>query len=180
VAPEVLRERTTAVPDARGANRATPALPAPRPRPTPPARDDRRRRPSAAPNEPLLDLKVAIRAQQVEPALDLGELEAARAIEAYSSIAAHKSGAEASQAFYSIAVVEHLKLGRNSDALHWLDAYVRRFPGGKEYRAALWLRVRILCFARIDDRCRAAAHRYLHEAPDGPAARVAERLTHTR
>ena len=58
-----------------------------------------------------------------------------------------------------------------------LDAYVRRFPGGKEYRAALWLRVRILCLDKIDDRCRAAAYTYLHEAPDTPAARVAELLT---
>jgi hypothetical protein len=171
--------RDGAVPDVPGAGEAAPAQPTPRPRPSRPVRDDRRRPPHAGSSDPSVDLKTAIRAQHVEPALDLGDLDAARAIEAYSSIAAHRSGAEASQAFYSIAVVDHLRLGRNSDALHWLDAYVRRFPGGKEYRAALWLRVRVLCLARIDDRCRAAAYRYLHEASDGPAARIAERLTQT-
>lgn len=183
-APEVLREREAVVP---GAPETQPARPV-RPRPVRPARVDRLRSPGTGPGarsgagstDPVLDLKAAVRVQPVEPALDLGERDPARAIATYSSIAAHRSGAEASRAFYSIAVVDHLALGRDSDALHWLDAYVRRFPGGKEYRAALWLRVRILCLARIDDRCRAAAHRYLREAPDGATGRVAERLTHTR
>jgi hypothetical protein len=70
-----------------------------------------------------------------------------------------------------------LKLGRNGDALQTLDAYVRRFVGGKEYKAALWLRVRILCVKTVDDRCRQAAYTYLHQATDTPAARVAEALT---
>jgi FecR protein len=135
--------------------------------------------PSAPPSDPITDLRAAIRAQPVYPALAIGNLGADVALQAYSDIAAHQSGDEASHAFYSVAVVDHLRLGRNSDALHWLDAYVRRFPGGKEYRAALWLRVRILCLAKIDDRCRAAAYTYLHEAPTEPAARVAERLTLT-
>jgi len=54
---------------------------------------------------------------------------------------------------------------------------MRRSPGGKEYRAVLWLRIRILCLDKMDDRCRAAAYTYLHEAADGPAAHLAERLT---
>jgi hypothetical protein len=41
----------------------------------------------------------------------------------------------------------------------------------------LWLRVRILCLDKFDDRCRAAAYTYLHEAPHDPAAHVAEQLT---
>jgi hypothetical protein len=132
----------------------------------------------AAPADPHADLYAMIRAQRVEPALDLGEPDADHAIARYYAIAAHTSGADASAAFYSIAVVRHARLGRNADALQALDAYVRRFPGGREYRAALWLRVRILCFDHLDDRCRAAAYTYLHEAPDEPAAHVAELITH--
>jgi hypothetical protein len=172
---EGLRDHKAAVPDAPGGTGA-PARIA-----TAPARagggDAVRQRARAGTREANVDLRSAIRAQYVEPALDLGEPNAVTAITRYYDIAAHKSGEEASQAFYSIAVVRHAKLGRNPDALQTLDAYVRRFPGGKEYRAALWLRVRILCLEKIDDRCRAAAYTYLHEAPDGPAVRVAESLT---
>jgi FecR protein len=174
-APEVLRDRRATAPD------ATTLAPPPGVKASPPARsaggEAMRARAPAGPGNPQGDLRAAIRAQRVEPALDLGGPDATRAITSYYEIAAHRSGDEASQAFYSIAVVNHLKLGRDSDALRSLDAYVRRFPGGKEYRAALWLRVRILCLGKIDDRCRAAAYTYLHEAPDGPAAHVAERLT---
>jgi hypothetical protein len=132
---------------------------------------------SARPATPDGELRAAIRGQRVEPALDLGEPDAARAVARYYDIAAHRSGDEASQAFYSIAVVRHLRLGRDAEALQTLDAYVRRFPGGKEYRAALWLRVRILCAQKIDDRCRAAAYTFVHEAGNDPAAPIAERIT---
>jgi len=175
-APEVLHDHRAAVPEAAGASGASPARIA-----TVPARsgsgDAVRPHPRKRPNDPYVDLKSAIRAQHVEAALDLGEPDAARAITRYYDIAAHKSGDEASQAFYSIAVVRHEKLAQPAEALQALDAYVRRFPGGKEYRAVLWLRVRILCLDKIDDRCRAAAYRYLHDAPDGPAVHVAESLT---
>jgi hypothetical protein len=130
-----------------------------------------------SPRDPRVDLRSAIRAQPVEGAVDLGEADPASAIAKHYDIAAHRSGAAASQAFYSIAVLRHERLGQHAEALQVLDAYVRRFPGGKEYRAALWLRVRILCLDKIDDRCRAAAYTYLHEAPDSPAARVAELVT---
>jgi TolA-binding protein len=133
----------------------------------------------AAGADPHVDLRATIRAQRVEPALDLGEPDPATAIARYYDIAAHQSGDAASQAFYSIAAVRSLRMGRNADALQTLDAYVSRFPGGKEYRAALWLRVRILCLERFDDRCRAAAYTYLHAAPDAPAAHVAELVTQT-
>ena len=174
--PERQRDHKAAVPDAPG------VTPAPAPKiATAPAKpmgsDALRQHVRARSNDPHIDLKSAIRAQHVEAALDLGEPNVATAVAKYYDIAAHKSGDEASQAFYSIAVVKHEKLARNADALQTLDAYVRRFPGGKEYRAVLWLRVRILCLDKIDDRCRAAAYTYLHEAPDGPAAHVAELLT---
>jgi len=177
-APEVLHDHDhkAAVPEASGAAGAPPARAS-----TGPARsgngDAVRQHTRKAPSDPRVDLKSAIRAQHVEAALDLGEPDAASAITRYYDIAAHKSGDEASQAFYSIAVVRHEKLAQNAEALQALDAYVRRFPGGKEYRAVLWLRVRILCLDKIDDRCRAAAYRYLHDAPDGPAVHVAESVT---
>jgi len=175
-APEVLRDHKAAGPDASGGPGAQPARIA-----TVPARpgngDAVRPHPRARPSDPHVDLKSAIRAQHVEAPLDLREPDAATAITRYYDIAAHKSCDEASQAFYSIAVVRHEKLAQNAEALQALDAYVRRFPGGKEYRAVLWLRVRILCLDKIDDRCRAAAYRYLHDAPDGPAVHVAESLT---
>ncbi|MBC7976744.1 MAG: hypothetical protein H7138_17355, partial [Myxococcales bacterium] len=134
-------------------------------------------RPSEAAHDPNVDLLRAIRSQRVAPALAIDEPSAAAAVARYYDIAAHQSGDAASQAFYSIAVVRHLRLGLHAEALQTLDAYVRRFPGGKEYRAALWLRVRILCLDKLDDRCRAAAYTFVHEAPDAAGARVAELIT---
>jgi hypothetical protein len=196
-APEVLHDRRAAVPDAPPAA-AAPARSAPAPRP---AGREPVRPQVAVRNDPRVDLRAAIRTQRVEPALALGGADPASAIARYYEIAAHRSGDEASQAFYSIAWVRYFRQGNGGDALQTLDAYVRRFPGGKEYRAALWLRVRILCIERsepgsgtadgsaggaagsaargFNDACRAAAYTYLHEAPDAPAAHIAERLTQT-
>ena len=164
-----------------------PTAPPGPPRSAPPARPAGREPAHprvAVRNDPHVDLRAAIRAQRVEPALDLGGLNPASAIARYYEIAAHRSGDEASQAFYSIAWTRYFRQGNGADALQTLDAYVRRFPGGKEYRATLWLRVRILCLepprggeAGGGDACRAAAYTYLHEAPDAPAAHVAELLT---
>jgi hypothetical protein len=174
--PEVLHDRKAAVPDAPPIPSAPVRVP---PAPARPSGEVNRPRAPALPGDPIVALRTAIRAQRVEPALDLGERNPATAIARYYDIAAHQAGDEASRAFYSIAAVTHLRLAQSGDALAVLDAYIRRFPGGKEYRAVLWLRVRILCLDKVDDRCRAAAYTYLHEAPDGPAARVAERLTLT-
>jgi hypothetical protein len=178
--PEVLHDRTAAVPEASA---ASPATPRPAVAPRPAGREPTRPR-VAVRSDPHVDLRAAIRAQRVEPALDIGEANAALAVTKYYDIAAHRSGDDASQAFYSIAQVRYFRLGKGDDALQTLDAYVRRFPGGKEYRAALWLRVRILCLERTergaaDEACRAAAYTYLHEAPDAPAAHIAELLTQT-
>jgi hypothetical protein len=171
--PEVLRDRKAAVPDA-------PALAiAPPPRaPTPPRRPDAARPRPSRPLDPRADVRAAIRAHPVEPALDVGPGNAASTIARYYDIAAHRAGDEASRAFYSIAVVKH-RLGQNADALDVLDAYSRRFRDGKEYSAVLWLRLRILCLDKIEDRCRAAAYTYLHDTPDGPAADIAQRITRT-
>ena len=174
-AAERLHDHKAAVPDAPGVPATLPTRTSAPARPS--GGEPVRRHGVSRSSDPRVDLRSAIRAQHVEPALPLGEPDAATAVARYYDIAAHKSGEEASQAFYSIAVVRHEKLARNADALQTLDAYMRRFPGGKEYRAVLWLRVRILCLDKIDDRCRAAAYTYLHEAPDGPAAHVAELLT---
>jgi hypothetical protein len=198
-APGALHDRRAAVPDATTTGpapaRSTPATPAPRPASREPARPR-----VAVRTDPRVDLRAAIRAQRVEPALALGMADPASAIASYYEIAAHRSGDEASQAFYSIAWVRYFRQSNGGDALQTLDAYVRRFPGGKEYRAALWLRVRILCLSQsetaggpsdgsaggagsatrgFNDACRAAAYTYLHEAPDAPAAHIAELLTQT-
>jgi len=181
-APNVLHARTAAVPEAApvAAASASPATASASParvaapRPPGPARPR-----VAVRDDPHVDLRTAVRSQRIEPALDLGVPDPAAAVARYYDIAAHHSGDEASQAFYSIAVVRSLRMGRHDDALQTLDAYLSRFSGGKEYRAALWLRVRILCLERFDDRCRAAAYTYLHAAPDAPAAHVAELLTQT-
>ena len=170
-APAVLHDRKAAVPEAHAASSGV------RTGPSRPAAPDAAPVRGARPSDPRGELRDAIRSQPVEPALDLGEANAASAVTRYYDIAAHQSGEAASQAFYSIAVVRHLRLGRNAEALQTLDAYVRRFPGGKEYRAALWLRVRILCLDKLDDRCRAAAYTFVHQAGDAPAARIAERIT---
>lgn len=177
--PDVLHDHQAAVPDAP-AIAAAPARIATQPARTP-AEGARPRTPARPgdPSDPTVALRTAIRAQPIEPALHLGQRTAASAIAGYYDIAAHRAGDEASRAFYSIAAITYLKLAQRASALDVLDAYMRRFPGGKEYRAVLWLRIRILCLDKIDDRCRAAAYTYLHEAPDGPAAHLAERLTLT-
>jgi hypothetical protein len=179
--PDVLRGRKAVAPSTSGAPAALPPRNATNATnataPIRPASGHVRQHARPRPNDPQADLRSAVAGQHVEAALDLAEPDPRRAVATYFDIAAHKSGEEASQAFYSIAVVRHLRLARDADALQMLDAYIRRFPGGKQYRAVLWLRVRILCLEKIDDRCRAAAYTYLHEAPDAPAARVAELLT---
>ena len=139
-------------------------------------------RPLDNPSDPEFELKTLIRRQPVLPAQDIGVADATRAIASYRDVVTDrtKMGAEASLALYSVAVVQHLKLARHDDALATLDAYLRRFKGGKEYRAALWLRVRITCLRAVDSPCRQAAYTYAQEAGDTPSGRVAERITMSR
>ncbi|MBA3454134.1 MAG: FecR domain-containing protein [Deltaproteobacteria bacterium] len=179
-APDLLHGRTSQVPDGRvpsgartgsgSSNGATSGSGAMGPRTV-----------TEDPKDPMRDIKKLIRGQHVEPALDVGKI-AAQAIGEYHTIIREQDGEAESRAFYSIAVTQHLQLGRNADALNTLDGYFRRFAQGKrysDYQPALWLRVRVLCLQKIDDRCRAAAYRYSHEVSGTPAAAIAERITLT-
>jgi len=136
-----------------------------------------------APSDPYVDLQQAIRKQPIEfdPHVD-GKTDAAEQIAQLKkqAYAPPPLGPEASHALYTIAVLLHRPLGQDTEALHTLDMYHRRFAGGREMHAALWLRVRILCGHAIDDECRKAAYTYQHEVPSGPAADVAIRITNAQ
>lgn len=133
--------------------------------------------------DPYLDLQQAIRKVPIEldPRVD-GKTDAAAAIAQLKkqAYAPPPLGPEASHALYTIAVLLHRPLGQDAEALHTLDMYHRRFAGGRERHAALWLRVRIVCGHAIDDECRKAAYTYQHEVPSGPAADVAVRITNAQ
>jgi hypothetical protein len=135
------------------------------------------------PADPYVDLQQAIRRQPIEfdPHID-GKTDAAERIAQLKKLAyvPPPAGAEASAALYEIAVLLHRPLGQDTEALRTLDMYQRRFTGGREKRAALWLRVRIVCSHAIDDDCRKAAYSYQHEVPSGPAADVAIRITNAQ
>jgi len=175
--PDVLHDRTTHVPDPHVPPQQHAGSGSGTARPQDGAGSGAKPHGNEHAGAPATDLKSRIAAQPVEPASDVGEPVAAKAIAKYNDIVVHTTGDEASRAFYSIAVVQATKLGRTEDALRTLDLYLRRFTGGKEYAAALWLRVRILCLRELDDRCRQAAYTYVHQAPDSPAARLAELIT---
>ena len=185
--PDVLKNRVAAVPDphapvvhrphrvepAEGASGSSDARPgsttgaAPRPK----SLED--------PADPHADLEALVRKQTVVPALDVGTVSGEQAMAAYRATVTTEKGKAAALALYSMAVTQHLKLGRNADALATIDAYLRRFNTSDYHDAVLWLRVRIRCLSAIDDRCRAAAEQYERHAPSGPAASVAELITLT-
>jgi hypothetical protein len=172
--PEVaLHDRVARVPD------AVPGRTSNGPARTPRTTEVRRTRPLDNPSEPYFDLKQRIRARPVLPAHDLGITDPQRAIDEHWKSAV-RTGAEASRALYSIAVVQAQKLNRPGDALRTLEQYRKRFVGGTEYESALWLRVRILCLARLDDECRKAAHTYVSAATDSAKREIAEQITTTR
>ena len=170
-APDVLKERKSSVPDATipttGVHHGSGA--------TRPTKPDVHR--DALPSGGSGSVAVDLRDVAVLPPLELPGVEPKDAVATYRDIVVKKKGDEASLAFYSIAWMQHMKLGRNGDALQTLDQYLRRFVGGKEYAAALWLRVRILCAKNIDERCRQAAYAHMHQASGTPAAKVSEALT---
>ena len=119
------------------------------------------------------------KAQPILPAIRVGNLTDAATIPVLREQSL-KTGPEASAAMYSIAVLQATRLGRSGDAIATLDAYVRRFRGGTEYNAALWLRVVIKCRQAIDDHCRQAAFTYAHESPgtkEGELASVLSTMT---
>ena len=112
------------------------------------------------------------------PAHDVGEPDAQKAIAIYQSHMREKQGEEHLYAFYSMAVVQSMKLGRASDALSTIERFMRRAPVSSEYYVhGLWLKVRIHCIRAIDDACKQAAEQYRRRDPDSKAATVAERIT---
>jgi hypothetical protein len=139
-------------------------------------------RPLAPPMTPHaqleLDAKVRLNAAfaVIKPVVSLGNVTPAAAVSNLREQSL-KTGPEASAAFYSIAVLQATKLGRTADAITTLDAYVRRFRGGAEYKAALWLRVVIKCRQAIDDHCRQAAFTYAHEDPGSTQGDLASVLS---
>ena len=137
----------------------------------------------AAATNPYVDLAVAIRRQPIDfdPHID-GKNDAAAEIARLKEVAysPRAVGAEASQAIYRIAVLLDEPLHQDSEAMRTLDMYLRRFSGGREYRAALWLRVRIACLHAFDDTCRQAAYSYQHEVPAGARTDLAVRITNAQ
>jgi len=114
----------------------------------------------------------------VFPALDVGEPDALKAIAIYQSHMREKQGEEHLYAFYSMAVIQSMKLGRSADALKTLERFMRRAPTSSEYYLhGLWLEVRIHCIRAIDDACRQAAEQYRRRDSDSKAATVAELIT---
>jgi len=132
----------------------------------------------AAPAGSLVSL---IKAQPVEPPLDLGEPVAASAVSKYQELIRTKSsGEEESRAYYGIAYMQAMKLGRTGDALRTIMVYERRFAQGRVYperTSIAWLKLRILCTRALDDECRQAAAAYQRLAPGTPAGTIAERVT---
>jgi hypothetical protein len=188
-APDVLRDRVAAVPDVRAPQPGAGASPQPGAGASPPrgagsgsggggSSAEAAGRPH--PLEPRGDLKALIRAQPVLPALDVGEPDAQKAMAAYRAIMTREKGPNEAHAFYSMAVIQALKLGRTGDALATLAAFRRRAPASEYFAAALWLEVRIRCLRGVDDECRQAAEVYLRHAPEGPARHVAEKIGLTR
>jgi hypothetical protein len=137
----------------------------------------------AAPVDPYVDLQQAIRRQPIELAPNIdGKTDAAARIAQLKKLAyaPPPAGAEASRALYEIAVLLHRPLHQDAEALRTLDMYRRRFAGGREMHAALWLLVRIHCGKAIDDECRKAAYTYQHEVTSGPTADLAIRITNAQ
>jgi hypothetical protein len=180
-APEVLRDRAAAAPGSRGAtsggSAAGPRGAAGSRASTDPAG---RARPFRDPRDPMSDLKAAIRAQPVLPALDVAEPDPLKAMAEYRAVMTREKGPTEAHAFYSMALVQALKLGRTDDALATLAAFKRRAQTSEYFVPALWLEVRVRCLRSIDAGCREAAEGYLRSAPDGPAHHVAEKIALTR
>jgi hypothetical protein len=176
-APDVLRDRVAAVPDVRapqpgGAGNRGQAVPSAgtrEPSGRPRALDN--------PRDPKFDLKSLIRSQPVLPALDVGEPDALRAMAGYRQIMTREKGPNEAHAFYSMAVIQALKLGRTGDALATLAAFKRRAQTSEYYVPALWLEVRIKCLRSIDDDCRQAADLYVRRAPESASLHVAQKIT---
>ncbi len=179
-APDVLKPRVAVVPDTRVPGDRVPRRHStapggpiePAPRPGASGNDD-----AEGSATPPVNLVAMVARQRVEPALDVGTVDGTRAMAKYRELLTTEKGKVAAHAFYSMAVTQHLKLGRNADALSTIDALLRRFTDSDYHTAAMWLRVRIACATTIDARCQAAAVGYLRRTSTGVAASVAELIT---
>jgi hypothetical protein len=138
---------------------------------------------AAIPADPYVELRTAIRKVPLDfaPAID-GRADAATEIAKLKKVAYSPTtlGPEASLALYQIAVLLYRPLGQDAEALRTLDMFQRRFHGGKELRAAMWLRVRIECSHSFDESCRRAAYSYQHDFMSGDASDVAVRITNAQ
>ncbi len=178
-APDVLRDRTARAPTAEP-RPAEPVTSAQR-EPTTSTRATTRREEvvlAPDPKDPRGDVRRAVRDQPLVPALDVGTSVAATAVAEYYGIIREQRGEREATAYYSIAVTQYRDLKRREDALKTIDTYFRRF-GAKvypEHRAAMWLRVRILCERAIDASCKQAAARYVKSDPDSAAGAIANRI----
>ena len=111
----------------------------------------------------------------IEAPLDVGATDPNTAIAKYLELAVSMRDAQdKTQVLYSMAVVQH-RAHQDKAALYSLSGVVKR-QGGKAYRAALWLNVRIECMQQFDEECRQAADLYLRKVPDGPAAGIAQAI----
>jgi hypothetical protein len=119
--------------------------------------------------------RVALEKLAIEEPLDVGTKDFNTAVAKYLDLAVSMGDAQdKTSVLYSIAVVQH-RARQDKAALYTLSGVIKRL-GGKAYKAALWLNVRIECMQRFDDECRQAADLYLRKIPDGVAAGVAQAI----
>lgn len=110
--------------------------------------------------DPLDDLRSAIKNAKVDPP-----------VENYQELV-KKTGKEGAKGLYGLAYHD-----KKSVRMH--DSYVRRFPEGDELDDVLWLRLRVLCREKFDQRCRTAAHTFISKFGNDPRRDIADRVTHT-
>lgn len=119
--------------------------------------------------------RIALDKLAIEEPLDVGTKDFNTAIAKYLDLAVSMGDAQdKTEVLYSMAVIQH-RARQDRAALYTLSGVIKR-QGGKAYRAALWLNVRIECMQRFDDECRQSADLYLRKVPDGVAAGVAQAI----
>ncbi len=101
------------------------------------------------------------------------------AVKQLEALAAKLTGDDASFAMYSRAYLLFFKLHDNDAAVTAANQYARRFPRGAEAEDMLWLRVRASCESNRSSTCRAAAHTYLRNYPEGIFKGLCSRIVET-
>lgn len=124
------------------------------------------------------DLRKALLAQPIQPALDIGVADARDAIQKHLEMAGSGRGDDAARAMYSVAYLQKRVLKDGTAALRTLELYMARFvkKNRSEHADALWLRVYILCEKTFDDGCRRAARIYSEAAPSTSKSGIADRI----